>query len=116
MTIARLQCHTMSRPSRARRRNRQVRPLGSLVLPWLYSGMKTAISLPDELFADADRMAVQLGMSRSQLYATALAEYLARHRESDVTAALDRVYGHGVSSDDAHRAAAHEALRRTEWT
>ena len=37
--------------------------------------MKTAISLPDELFAAAEKLAERLGVSRSQLYATALAEH-----------------------------------------
>jgi metal-responsive CopG/Arc/MetJ family transcriptional regulator len=87
-----------------------------VVIPWLYSGMKTAISLPDELFADADRFAAKIGISRSQLYATALAEYLARHRDGDVTAALDRVYGTPSLSDDELGAAARDSLRRAEWS
>ena len=40
--------------------------------------MKTAISLPDDLFADAEALAQQLEMSRSRLYVAALREYLAR--------------------------------------
>ncbi|MDZ7631520.1 MAG: hypothetical protein U5K74_09270 [Gemmatimonadaceae bacterium] len=40
--------------------------------------MKTAISLPDALFDEADAVAYRLGVSRSQLYATALAEYIAK--------------------------------------
>ena len=41
--------------------------------------MKTAISLPDDLFDSADELAQQLGVSRSELYARAVAEYLAKH-------------------------------------
>lgn len=55
--------------------------------------MKTAISIPDDLFAAADRLARRLGMSRSELYRTALAAYLARHDEQEVTARLDQVHG-----------------------
>lgn len=77
--------------------------------------MKTAISLPDDLFAAADRLASQVGISRSQLYATALAEFLARHRDTDVTAALDRVYAEHGTLDVAAQRAAREALRRSEW-
>lgn len=55
--------------------------------------MKTAISLPDELFDSADALAEQLGVSRSELYATAVAEYLAKHANQDVTARLNDVYG-----------------------
>ena len=54
--------------------------------------MKTAISLPDDLFRSADALAEHLGMSRSELYATAVAEYLAKHRGEDVTARLNDVF------------------------
>jgi metal-responsive CopG/Arc/MetJ family transcriptional regulator len=54
--------------------------------------MKTAVSLPDPLFEAADRLARQLGKSRSQLYTEALREYLAKHRDDDITARLNEVY------------------------
>jgi len=59
----------------------------------LYSGMKTAISLPDDLFRSADALAARLGVSRSQLFATALAEYLAKHQTRKLTDRLNEVYG-----------------------
>ena len=55
--------------------------------------MKVAISLPDELFESADALAEALGMSRSELYATAVAEHLAKHRDREITARLNQVYG-----------------------
>jgi metal-responsive CopG/Arc/MetJ family transcriptional regulator len=54
--------------------------------------MKTAISLPDELFAAADALAERIGVSRSELYATAVAEFLAKHNAEEVTERLNRVY------------------------
>ena len=54
--------------------------------------MKTAISLPDKLFHEADAFANGAGLSRSELYATAIAEYLARRNAALVTARLDLVY------------------------
>lgn len=54
--------------------------------------MKTAISLPDPLFADAEDLARQLGVSRSQLYALALAEFVSRRKDDDVTARLNVVF------------------------
>jgi hypothetical protein len=54
--------------------------------------MKTAISLPDKLFQEADEFAARAGLSRSELYATAVAEYLARRNDAVVTARLDAVY------------------------
>lgn len=56
-------------------------------------GMKVAISLPDDLFESADALAETLGMSRSELYATAVAEHLAKHRDQEVTTRLNQVYG-----------------------
>ncbi|MEO8139224.1 MAG: ribbon-helix-helix protein, CopG family [Gemmatimonadota bacterium] len=59
--------------------------------------MKTAISLPDELFQSADALAERLGISRSQLFATALAEYLAKHQTRKLTDRLNAVYKSGPS-------------------
>lgn len=54
--------------------------------------MKTAVSIPDPTFEDAERLAARLEWSRSRLYATALREFVAAHSDDDrVTAALDRV-------------------------
>lgn len=55
--------------------------------------MKTAISLPDALFEAADKMAEAMGLSRSELYRTAIAEFLSARAESMVTEQLDAVYG-----------------------
>ena len=54
--------------------------------------MKTAISIRDEVFEAAERTARDLGMSRSELYATAVKEFVARHRSQRVTERLDAVY------------------------
>ena len=54
--------------------------------------MKTAISLPDDVFEAAEELADALGVSRSQLYAQAVAEYVATHRDENVTARLNEIY------------------------
>ncbi len=78
--------------------------------------MKTAISLPDRLFSSADTLARKLGMSRSELYATALAEYLAKHQAAKVTERLNSVYGREPSGVDAPlQRAQRKAITRTEW-
>jgi metal-responsive CopG/Arc/MetJ family transcriptional regulator len=51
--------------------------------------MKTAISLPDALFAEADSYAEQNGLSRSELYAKALQDYLRVHKRDDLTERID---------------------------
>jgi len=55
--------------------------------------MKTAISLPDALFEAAERIAARLGLSRSELYASALAQYVKKHSSKGVTEILNDVYG-----------------------
>jgi len=55
--------------------------------------MKTAISIPDPLFKHAEKLSQRLKMSRSKLYAAALAEFLARHRDDIVADKLNAVYG-----------------------
>ena len=54
--------------------------------------MKTAISVPDEVFEAADRTAKKLGVSRSELYSTAVYEYIERHKVEDVTSRLNDLY------------------------
>jgi len=78
--------------------------------------MKTAISLPDDLFESADALAKRLGVSRSELYATAVAEFLAKHQEANVTERLDRVYRQqpGRLERPLRRAQA-RSLRASEW-
>lgn len=55
--------------------------------------MKTAISIPDPLFKAADKLAASLGISRSELFQRALKQMLEKHEASDITAALNAVYG-----------------------
>ena len=62
--------------------------------------MKTAISLPDSLFRSADGLARRLGMSRSRLFATAVAEFIAKHRADKVTERLNDVYATRTSRMD----------------
>lgn len=62
------------------------------IILWYDHGMKTAISIPDDVFESADELAEQMGVTRSHLYATAVAEYVAKYRASDVTATLNEVY------------------------
>jgi len=54
--------------------------------------MKTAVSLPDQLYEEAERTAQVLGIPRSQLFARALEEFIAFHKRENVTERLNRVY------------------------
>jgi len=55
--------------------------------------VKVAISLPDQLFRAAEAAAKTRGVSRSQLYATALSDFLKQHEPSEITRKLNAVYG-----------------------
>jgi hypothetical protein len=79
-------------------------------------GMKIAISLPDELFESADELAERMGVSRSELYARAMAEYLAKHRDEDVTAKLNEVFGEEPSGlDPSIRKAQTRSVSSSDW-
>ena len=79
-------------------------------------GVKTAVSIPAPVFAEAERLARRLKKSRSELYSNALAEYLARHAPDRVTEAMNRVcadLGEGV--DEFVSAASRRLLEHSEW-
>jgi metal-responsive CopG/Arc/MetJ family transcriptional regulator len=80
--------------------------------------MKTAISLPDELFEAVERLVRRSGRSRSELYAQALHEYVARHTPDEVTEALSAVVEQAGRSREDERfidASARQLLANTEW-
>jgi len=62
--------------------------------------MKTAISIPDDIFEKAEELAERLEVSRSQLYARAIAEYAERHSSQRVRERLDEVYANQESELD----------------
>jgi metal-responsive CopG/Arc/MetJ family transcriptional regulator len=78
--------------------------------------MKTAISLPDELFETAEQFAQQHGLSRSELYATALRQYLQTHRSTTITEQLNALYDAEPSMlDRVIEQAQTRSLPRDEW-
>ncbi|MGA2471148.1 MAG: ribbon-helix-helix protein, CopG family [Solirubrobacteraceae bacterium] len=78
--------------------------------------MKTAVSIPDDLFRRADEFATRAGKSRSQIYRDALSDYLAARDPASVTRALDELADdlaldhHGFVSEVARR-----TLEDSEW-
>ena len=78
-------------------------------------GMKTAISIPDDVFTEADRLAAKLHQSRSQLYSRAIREYVARHSADDVTDALDALYANESADEGFATAAGKRMLEHSEW-
>lgn len=79
--------------------------------------MKTAISIPDDIFEGAERLARRLKRSRSDLYSRALEEYIARHAPDEITERMNRVVGElgAEGEDELVFRAARRSLRRVEW-
>jgi metal-responsive CopG/Arc/MetJ family transcriptional regulator len=78
--------------------------------------MKTAVSIPDEVFAEAERLAKRMKRSRSEIFSRALAEYIARHTPDRVTEAMNRTLAEVNELPDPFTAAAStRLLSRTEW-
>jgi metal-responsive CopG/Arc/MetJ family transcriptional regulator len=78
--------------------------------------MKTAISIPDPVFKEGERLAKRLKMSRSQLYATAVRTFVGSHRVSDVTRRIDEVLEDvGDQADPFLSAVSAQVLRRSKW-
>jgi predicted transcriptional regulator len=91
--------------------------VGTKCEPGYTPGMKTAISIPDDLFREADLLAAELKQSRSQLYSRAVSEYVARHSADRVTTALDAVYSGEEDESELEflRAAARRTIEHSEW-
>lgn len=79
-------------------------------------GMKIAVSVPNEVFARAERLAKRLRVSRSELYSRALREYLARHAPDEVTAALNVLCEElDTGAEDFVREAGRRTLESSDW-
>jgi metal-responsive CopG/Arc/MetJ family transcriptional regulator len=78
--------------------------------------MKTAVSIPDDVFEEAERLAADLRISRSQLYSGALKEFVTRHAPDRLTEAMSRVINDvGSGVDEFSRRAAQRVLAEVEW-
>ncbi len=78
--------------------------------------MKTAVSIPDSLFKEAERLSKRLRIPRSRLYAKALKAYLERQRSKSIREALDAVYANENSElDPGLAAAAYHVLSKEKW-
>ena len=78
--------------------------------------MKTAISIPDDVFQEAERLAAELQTSRSHLYSRALREFVTRHSPDRMTEAMNRVVDEvGDEVDELTKRAARRVLEQVEW-
>jgi metal-responsive CopG/Arc/MetJ family transcriptional regulator len=83
--------------------------------------MKTAISIPDGVFEAAEKIAQQLGVSRSEFYTKALQAYLEKHSRSQRLAKLNEVYAQEASDVDPvmekmqAMSLSHQDLAQEDW-
>jgi hypothetical protein len=78
--------------------------------------MKIALSIADELFASAETLGKRLGVSRSRLYAMALADFVAKHQSRKITDRLDAIHAaHDSRLDAGTRRLQSRSLARNQW-
>ncbi|HVJ18038.1 MAG TPA: ribbon-helix-helix domain-containing protein [Polyangiaceae bacterium] len=78
--------------------------------------MKTAISVPDDVFEQAEQAAKRLGISRSELFTRAVREFLGPQRDAAITTSYDVAFASGQDDTDAlRRRAARKRLATVEW-
>jgi metal-responsive CopG/Arc/MetJ family transcriptional regulator len=80
--------------------------------------MKTAISIPDKIFKEAEKTAKKLGVSRSELYSKAVQDFVEHHRRENLTEKLNEIYSidESLSKLDSHLMALQtQSLHKEEW-
>ncbi len=78
--------------------------------------MKVAVSIPDDVFADAEALAKRLKSSRSEIYSRALGEFIGHHAPDRVTELMNDVVRDVAPEPDAFSAAAgRQILKKIEW-
>jgi len=79
--------------------------------------MKTAVSIPDEVFEKVERFARRAKRSRSEVFSAALKEYIARHAPDEVTVAINlALESISDQKDEFVTEAARRVLEKTEWS
>ena len=78
--------------------------------------MKTAISIPDHIFNAAEKIARRLGVSRSQLYTTAVSDFVRDHEKDGISEILNEIYAKESSDlDPISHALQYSTLKEEEW-
>jgi metal-responsive CopG/Arc/MetJ family transcriptional regulator len=78
--------------------------------------MKVAVSIPDEIFAEAEALAKRLKSSRSEVYSRALSEFIGHHAPDRITELMNDVVRDVGSEADAFTVeSARQVLKKIEW-
>ena len=85
-------------------------------LPFNTDGMDVAVSIPDDIFSEAEALAKRLKTSRSQIFSRALEEFIGRHAPDPVSELMNNVVKEiGNEADTVSVAAARRLLKKSEW-
>ena len=80
------------------------------------TGMKVAVSIPDEVFAEAEALSKRLKTSRSDIYSRALGEFIGHHAPDRVTDLMNKVVREiGSEPNEFSGVAARRILKKSEW-
>lgn len=80
------------------------------------AGMETSVAIPEDVFQQAEDFAASLGVSRDELYAMALIEFMRERRDERITELLNQVYSETESSlDEDVRQLQATSLPPEEW-
>lgn len=86
------------------------------ITSFILKSMKTAISIPDSLFEEAEAMAANLGISRSELFTKAIACFIESQKYRSVTAQLNAVYATEIAVLDNDVAKMqYESIGHEDW-
>lgn len=82
-------------PVKSPKRQRKQQYISMIVFRYNFgytANMKTAISIPDTIFQQAEKTARQLKITRSELYAKAVVAFVEQHHTQGVTEKLNEIY------------------------
>jgi len=78
--------------------------------------MKTAVSIEDEVFFEAESAAKEMGLSRSKLYSNAVLEFIKNHRPDSITDKYNKIYSENeINIEDDIAQANYELFSTEEW-
>ena len=77
--------------------------------------IKTAVSIEEGLFYQADELAREMQVSRSRLFALALENYVAQYNSRKITEILSEVYAEGLTAEEEENLVAMRRYQTKLW-
>ena len=78
--------------------------------------MKTAISIEDDIFLEAEATAKEMGLSRSKFYSKAVSEFIQNHKPDAITSKYNKIYSKNINQIEDDLAQANfDLFNKEEW-